>query len=344
MADRPVASVVVTNHDYDRYLAAAVDSALAQVGVPVEVVVVDDGSTDGSGAVLDRYEAAARVARQPNGGQGAAMNAGFALATGEVVAFLDADDLLDPDAMARCAAALAADPGAVRVQFPLRCVDAGGRPLGVTMPADPGRLPRGDVRAAVLSHPDDLPWQVTSGNAFRASALARVLPMPAEPYRISADHYLSNLTPLLGRVAVLDEPAGSYRIHGANADFRSGLDLDRTRAIVVRSVATHEQVDRLARELGAGSLPDPLAVPSVTFVANRLVSLRFDPARHPVPGDRRWRLVADGARAAMARPDLRRRRRLAAAVWFAAVAALPRAVARPLVGVGLSPPTGRLRT
>jgi hypothetical protein len=344
VADRPAASVVVTNHDYGRFLAAAVDSALAQEGLPVEVIVVDDGSTDGSGAVLDAYEGRARVVRQANGGQGAAMNAGFALARGEVVAFLDADDLLDPDAMARCAAALAADPGAVRVQFPLRCVDAGGRPLGVTMPADPGRLPRGDVRAAVLSHPDDLAWQVTSGNAFLASALARVLPMPPAPYRISADHYLSNLTPLLGRVAVLDSPAGSYRIHGANADFRSALDLDRTRAIVTRTVATHEQVDRLAGELGLGGLGDPLAVRSVTFAANRLVSLRFDPGRHPVPGDRRWRLVADGTRAALARPDLGPARRAAAAGWFAAVAALPRAVARPLVGVGLAPPTGRLRT
>src|SRR4051812_36649538 len=102
------AAVVITNHDYGRYLGAAIDSALGQTGCAVEVVVVDDGSTDGSSALLERYERATstararlRVVRQAHRGQGAAINAGFAIVTAPVVLFLDADDVLHPDAAAR---------------------------------------------------------------------------------------------------------------------------------------------------------------------------------------------------------------------------------------------------
>ncbi len=88
-------SIIINNYNYARYLATAIDSALAQTWHPLEVIVVDDGSTDDSWAVIERYGERVHAIRQANGGQGAAYNAGFAASRGEWVIFLDSDDVLD---------------------------------------------------------------------------------------------------------------------------------------------------------------------------------------------------------------------------------------------------------
>lgn len=91
----PLITVVVPVFNGERYLAAAIESALAQTYEPVEVIVVDDGSTDRSAAIAAQY--GVRVLRQPNRGVSAACNAGLEAARGEMIAFLDADDLWPPD-------------------------------------------------------------------------------------------------------------------------------------------------------------------------------------------------------------------------------------------------------
>src|SRR2546423_7727277 len=90
-------SVVVPAYNYARYLPQAIDSALGQTHPPLEVIVVDDGSTDDTPRVLDAYGDRIRAVRQANQGAGAARNAGIAVARGEYVAFLDSDDLWRPD-------------------------------------------------------------------------------------------------------------------------------------------------------------------------------------------------------------------------------------------------------
>lgn len=95
--DRPALTVVTPAFNAEQWIAGAVRSALAQEGVDVRVVVVDDGSTDGTAGVV-RALADARVLllHQPNAGQGAARNRGLAAAETAYVGFLDADDLLEP--------------------------------------------------------------------------------------------------------------------------------------------------------------------------------------------------------------------------------------------------------
>ena len=109
----PRVSVVVPAYDVERFLPEALDSLLAQRGVDLEVVVVDDGSPDGSGEIADGYAARddrVRVLHVPNGGLGSARNVGTERVLqrdwGEYLAFLDSDDVLPPGALATLAESL----------------------------------------------------------------------------------------------------------------------------------------------------------------------------------------------------------------------------------------------
>lgn len=85
-------SVIIPTYNYARYLGEAIDSALGQTLAPLEVIVVDDGSTDDTPELLAAYGDRIRVLRQKNAGVAVARNSGIAAARGEYVAFLDADD------------------------------------------------------------------------------------------------------------------------------------------------------------------------------------------------------------------------------------------------------------
>ena len=109
-------SVVIPCHDARPYLAQAVGSALAQGPPPHEVIVVDDGSTDGSGELAGRLAAASpgvvRFFAEPSGNAAATRNLGALAATGEALMFLDADDVLGPGTLAALSAALPVDGAA----------------------------------------------------------------------------------------------------------------------------------------------------------------------------------------------------------------------------------------
>lgn len=99
----PLVSVIVPVYNLERYLARCLDSILAQTLRDIEVIVVDDGSTDGSAALAEGYaarDARLRVIVQGNGGAGAARNAGMAVAGGDYLLFFDGDDLCDPGMLA----------------------------------------------------------------------------------------------------------------------------------------------------------------------------------------------------------------------------------------------------
>ena len=326
-------SIVITSRDYAAYLPAALDSALGQRGARVEVIVVDDGSTDGSREIIAGRRDRVRALLLDGEGQKAAFNAGFAAARGDIVLFLDADDVLRRDVAAAVVAAFGEHPGAARVVFRLEVVDELGHPTGAWVPAADAALPRGDVRPAVLAFPDDLAWPPTSGNAFAAWALARIMPIPVDHERTGADSWLHPLIPLLGPVVALERAGGLYRLHGANAHARGRIDVERSRLILRRAAAAHAQLDRLARELGCAP-PRPR---SVTIAAHRLVSLRLGGPGHPIAGDTRRRAVGAGLRAARGRFDVGPARRAAYAAWFVAAAVVPARALRALAQASLQP-------
>jgi Glycosyl transferase family 2 len=322
--------IVINNHNYASFLPAAIESAGAQGHEKVNVIVVDDGSTDGSRQLLESSSADIDTVLKENGGQASALNAGLRRCAGDVVMLLDADDVLRPQAAARVAAAFAAEEQAVKVQFRLDVIDAAGAPTGALKPAAYQKMPSGDMRETELASPYDIAWLPTSAIAFRRAALSPILPIPEDKYPVTgADWYLNHLTALLGPIVSLDEVLGSYRVHGANRYELQAteLDLDRMRETIEFAEVTSAELLRVAGELG---LPHPDRILSIADLANRMISVRMDPARHPVPDDSRSRLLADAVRAARRRAIATAPIKAAFVAWFAAMAVLPRRLARPL--------------
>src|ERR1700678_3861883 len=89
---QPLVSIIIPTYNRAEYLGQAIDSALAQSYRPIEIIVVDDGSTDDTQGVAARYGDRIRYIHKANGGASSARNAGFAAASGEVLALLDSDD------------------------------------------------------------------------------------------------------------------------------------------------------------------------------------------------------------------------------------------------------------
>lgn len=332
-----VVDIVINNHNYGAFLEDAIESACGQTHERVNVLAVDDGSTDDSRQILARYGDRIGLILQENAGQAAALNAGMERCEGDVVIFLDADDVLRPEAAAHVAAAFAADEGVSKVQFRMETIDAQGRPTGELKPAAHLPLPNGDVREAELAYPYDLVWMATSANAFRSEALRRILPIPVREYPVTgADWYLVHLTALLGRVVSLDAVGAGYRVHGANSyELEVGrLDLDHLRQAIGFAASTSRELLRLAGEL---ELAPPERILSLADLANRMASLKLEPARHPIAADRPLGLLADAVRAARRRSGISLAMKAIFIAWFAAMAAAPRGLARRLAELFMFP-------
>jgi hypothetical protein len=262
MADAaPLVSIMINNRNYGRYLRKAVLSALGQTHPSVEVIVVDDGSTDGSLSRLARIrDPRLTVVAQPPLGQGAAYNAGWAQARGEYAIFLDSDDVLDADVVVRCLAAF--DARAVKVQFAMRIVDARGRPTGGLHPPE---LESDDCAARVRRYGLHASPPGT-GNCYRRAFLDSVMPMPdVELFVTGADAWCILQAPFHGAIRSLETPGGSYRVDrpaGVDALRVIGNANARPQRNVRRAVTVTRRVfaDLRARglvDVDGPSLPSP---------------------------------------------------------------------------------------
>ncbi len=161
-------TVVIPCYNAARTLKQSIQSALDQSHSEIEVVVVDDGSTDDPASVCASFNGLVRLVRQPNRGLSAARNAGVEAATGEYVTLLDADDLLLPNCIARRVEILEADPEIGLVAGWFREIDAEGRTLD--------RVPeRREVwREAPFRQAVRRNWGPPVGWTFRRDAFFRV--------------------------------------------------------------------------------------------------------------------------------------------------------------------------
>lgn len=122
-------TAVIPTFNYGRYIARAIESALGQTRPPDEIIVIDDGSTDDTAQVLARFAGSLRVLHTPRVGVSKARNTGWRAATGELIAFLDADDCWLPTKLARQLEVLAEYPHTIAVGCGNRVRDASGREL-----------------------------------------------------------------------------------------------------------------------------------------------------------------------------------------------------------------------
>jgi glycosyltransferase involved in cell wall biosynthesis len=214
-----LASIIISSYNYARYLPACIDSALAQTHPRVEVIVVDDGSTDESLRIVRGYGRRVLPVPKENAGQASCINAGFRASQGDVILFVDSDDLLAPTAVATAAHLLQQD--VVKAHWPLRLIDGAGNHLGLH-PLEPSA---GDLRERAISGcPTTYSWPPTTGNAWRRSFLERVLPMPEAEYRVQPDQYLCTLALLYGPIAAHRTPLGCWRVHGTNASYHHAAE------------------------------------------------------------------------------------------------------------------------
>ena len=237
---RATVSVVVDNFNYGEFVGAAIESALSQ-GPDVEVVVVDDGSTDHSRRVIESYGDRVIGIFQENAGQAAAFNTGFAASSGGIVVFLDADDLLAPHAVDAIRRAFE-DPAVSKLHWSLSEIDRDGNETGALRPEI--LMPEGDLRQRVVEHgPLGHSNPPTSGNAFARRALEQMMPMPEVEYRICADAYLVMLASIYGELRRSLTPLSFWRRHGDNR-------YNGTRETIAERVAADlERYDALAATL-----------------------------------------------------------------------------------------------
>lgn len=326
MNAQPLVSIIVNNYNYARFLAKAIDSALEQTYPKLEVIVVDDGSTDNSRNVIAQYGDQIIAVLQENGKQGKAFNHGFSHSRGEIIIFLDSDDYLFPNAVEQVVQAW--QPGTAKVHYRLNVVDQDGKLRGFSYPQGGKRLATGKVWESLLQVAT-YPGVPTSGNAISRSALMQVFPVP-DDCTTMADDYLSVLIPFSGEVRAIEEPLGAYRIHGSNQWALSSISSTRLHRFIQHDLKRCALLKQKADELGY-PVPTNLELRFFGRVWSRLASLKLDPQNHPVPSDRALSLAYSGIQAIWQHSEFKLKRKIVLSLWFIWVGLFPLPLAKPAI-------------
>lgn len=332
-------SILINNYNYARFVTQAIDSALTQTWRDCRVVVVDDGSTDDSWSLLQRYDTATlrhrvTLVRQDNAGQGSAYNAGWAMNDREFVLFLDADDLLDPTTVEQAMAAVRSGSGAApinTVSWRMRLIDRNGAPCGGTTPY---LLHTGDVLPVIrrFGHYAGPP---ASGNLYRARAIEKMFPLPTADWRRAADTVPFIAAPMSGRVAALARTLGSYRLHrSARAGVFGNVDASLRSALLIAEKRRHNVLALLRLRMNI-DLPGPF-LPVPWLLRIRALSWRLERAQHPFEDDTPARILAL-QRASLAEwPGYLPTEKLLMQAWVAAALYLPRPLLPSMAATGTS--------
>lgn len=324
MKNNNFVSIIINNYNYAQFLPAAIDSALNQNYGAIEVIVVDDGSTDNSGEVISKYGDRITPIFQENGKQSAALNTGFAASKGEIILFLDADDYLLPNAVEKIMAKFQPDIG--KVHYRLQVVDGENKPLGYFIPSVGIKLSSGEVWRELLQT-SSYASSPMSGNAYRRETLTPVFPIPEE-YKTTGDDYLMISTPFYaGKIASIDEPMAAYRVHTSNQWALSAVSGSRFRRFVNHDLQNFALLQQRAQEFNL-EVSDDLERRSIGRIWSRLASLRLEPQAHPVPSDNMLQLMGWGLTNVWKFSSYNLPKRLIYTLWFLWVGLMPVPLAR----------------
>jgi glycosyltransferase involved in cell wall biosynthesis len=229
----PLVSIIIDNYNYAGFIREAIDSALDQTYHNIEVIVVDDGSTDQSREAISSYGDRVITVFKDNGGQASAFNEGFRIAKGELVAFLDADDYFFHNKIERVVEAYKGSPGCVMYYHPVQKVNQEGQPLSKPEPTGgyTGLFDRLFRKSGGW-----YPFPPTSGLVFNYRLIQPIFGLPEEELRVCADSYLHDTACFLGKLFYLDECLAAYRLHGNNLWSNS---------VYLQGKAYQQRIDRL---------------------------------------------------------------------------------------------------
>jgi GT2 family glycosyltransferase len=203
---RPLVSIVTPAYNQADFLEETIRSVLEQDYEPIEYVIVDDGSTDGTVDVIRRYEDRfAWWTTQENAGQAAALNRGFAHTSGQLMSFLNSDDVLLPDAVGTLVEALGDDPD-VLLAYGDAVTLQGDEPIGTLRARD------WDPRQMVRTGANPVPQQASM---WRRQAWELAGPFDESLFFFFEYEFLVRLSSH-GRALRLDRPLAKFRLHGAS--------------------------------------------------------------------------------------------------------------------------------
>jgi glycosyltransferase involved in cell wall biosynthesis len=309
-------SVVIPNYNYAQYVGAAIDSALALDWPDVEVIVVDDGSTDGSAAVIRGFGSRIQAIFQSNMKQYVACNTGFAASTGDAVIFLDSDDMLDRELAREVAAVWYA--GISKVQVQMRRVDARGKPTGAVLPTFQP-MPTPERIRNWVNTTTAYPTPPGSGNIYARGFLEKIFPLDGSCGAFS-DSYSLAAAPFAGDIVSVRQALVSYRRHGGN-DSNIGMDktrfareLQRAQQRFAYSCAFHE-------DFRANFASLFLQSPEVNQF--RACSFRLTRDQHPVIADTRWLIMNDLCSGLFLASFMTVKKRIVVLIWAVLVLVLP---------------------
>ena len=237
---KPLVTVVIDTYNYGEFVEQAIESVLGQsfAAESMEILVVDDGSTDDTGERVKKYGSRVQYLYKMNGGQGSAFNLGIERASGELIVLLDADDYFLPGKIRRVVEEFASDARLGMVYHGYtKLHDDTGKNEEVELVEASGFLP--DDLSKLL----DCRLYPTSCLSFRREIVRRFLPVP-ESIKLQADSYLNMLAVITAPVRAIGESLTMYRVHGRNLYYETdeGATAERRRrrgqtsAIVVKAV------------------------------------------------------------------------------------------------------------
>ncbi len=235
-ADFPLVSVIIPVYNAEPFLTQAIESVLAQTYRPLEVIVVDDGSTDGSAAVAASFGDSIRRVRQPNQGAAVARNTGLGMARGAYIAFLDADDWWSDHALQVQVEQMQANPSADIV-------------MGYTQLMQPAAREGGELAFRPFADP----WHLLSpgSSLFRRAVFDKVGLFDAAMPPCEDFDWFMRARECGVTIVVHREVVQYYRIHGRN------ISSDRTRRNARFIAAVKRSLDRRRRQGDGAVAPLP---------------------------------------------------------------------------------------
>jgi glycosyltransferase involved in cell wall biosynthesis len=212
----PLFSVLIDTYNHERYIEQAITSVLEQDFPPsdMEILVVDDGSSDSTPAVIQKFIPRIRYIRKTNGGQASAFNFVIPEAKGEILAFLDGDDWWAKGKLVAVAEAFERNRLVAAVGHGFYNVDESGMPIDIFAPEKTCQLDLSSIEAARVA---DFGRTLlgTSRLSVRRRILERIGPLPLE-LTFCADTPILTLSLALGGAIIIETPLCYYRQHSAN--------------------------------------------------------------------------------------------------------------------------------